>query len=145
MPSTPESRFSQRVREGLKSQGCAVERIENRVTLGMPDMLVGLADHFVMLELKAITKGLAVNLSPHQVAFLTRHGRAGRRCFVLTRDEGNTKRPPSVALYSGLQAFELAQAGLRVAPIMSWPDRAVDWTAVVELLSAGFDPLKKTN
>jgi hypothetical protein len=40
-------------------------------------------------------------------------------------------------LYSGTQALELAEIGLRAAPIMSWPDREIDWPALVELLSAG--------
>ena len=144
MPTTPESRFSRRVRIGLQEQGCAVERIENRVNLGIPDMLVGIGDMFVMIELKALTRGLAVDLRPHQIAFLTRHARAGRPCYVLVHDAGTVRRPGSVALYAGLQALELAEIGLRAAPIMSWPDREVDWKALTELLSAGFGQLEQS-
>ncbi len=38
---TPEARFSARVKAGLVN--CSIERIENRVNLGIPDMLVGVA------------------------------------------------------------------------------------------------------
>ena len=142
--TTPEARFSQRVRLALQKYGCAVERIENRVNLGIPDMLVGVDGQFVLLELKAITRGLAVSLRPHQVAFLTRHGRAGRRCFVLIHDAGTTKRPATVSLYAGTQAMELADIGLRAAPVMAWPAAAVDWVQLIGLLSAGFNPSKKS-
>jgi hypothetical protein len=100
-------------------------------------MLVGIGSRFVMLELKALTRGLAVALRPHQIAFLTRHSRAGRPCFVLVHDGGSVNRKASLSLYSGTQALELAEIGLRAAPIMSWPDREIDWPALVELLSAG--------
>ena len=142
--TTPEARFSQRVRLALQKHGCAVERIENRVNLGIPDMLVGIGSRFVLLELKALTRGLAVPLRPHQIAFMTRHGREGRRCFVLVHDAGSSKRPSTVSLYAGTQALELADVGLRAAPVMSWPSSAVDWVQLVGLLSAGFFPSKKS-
>ena len=142
MPTTPEARLSRRVRIALQEQGCAVERIENRVNLGIPDMLVGIGSRFVMLELKALTRGLAVDLRPHQVAFMVRHSRAGRPCYVLVHDAGSTHRLASLSLYSGSQALELAEIGLRAAPIMSWPDREIDWGDLVELLSAGLARLE---
>jgi hypothetical protein len=145
MPTTPEARLSRRVRIALQEHGCAVERIENRVNLGVPDMLVGIGSRFVMLELKALTRGLAVALRPHQIAFLTRHSRAGRPCFVLVHDGGSVNRKASLSLYSGTQALELAEIGLRAAPIMSWPDREIDWPALVELLSAGIHRLENSN
>lgn len=142
--TTPEARFSQRVRLALQKHGCAVERVENRVNLGIPDMLVGIGGQFVLLELKALTRGLAVSLRPHQIAFMTRHGREGRRCFVLIHDAGSSKRPSTVSLYAGTQALELADIGLRAAPVMVWPAAAVDWIQLVGLLSAGFNPSKKS-
>ena len=144
MPTTPEARFSRRVRLALQEQGCVVERIENRVNLGIPDMLVGVGSRFVLLELKAVTSGLVVGLRPHQVAFMARHSQAGRPCFVLVHDAGSTRRPASLSLYSGSQALELVELGLRAAPIMSWPDREVEWPALVELLSAGVYRLKQS-
>lgn len=128
----------------LVDEGCAVERIENRVNLGIPDMVVGIGGQFVFLELKAVTRGFHVELRPHQVAFMMRHSRAGRPCFVLVHDAGNTKRPAMVSLYSGSQAVELITIGLRAAPIMTWPDRAMEWPSLVELLSAGVRPLKQS-
>jgi len=44
---TPEARFSIRVREGLVN--CSVERIENRINLGIPDMLIGVGEYFVLM------------------------------------------------------------------------------------------------
>ena len=142
--TTPEARFAQRVRLALQKYGCAVERIENRVNLGIPDMLVGVGGQFVLLELKALTRGLAVSLRPHQIAFMTRHGRGGRRCFVLVHSAGSSKRPATVSLYAGTQAVELADIGLRAGAVMTWPAAAVDWGQLIELLSAGFAPSKKS-
>ena len=142
MPTTPEARFSRRVRIALQEQGCAVERIENRVNLGIPDMLVGVGSRFVMLELKAVSRGLAVSLRPHQVAFMVRHSRAGRPCFALVHEAGTARRPPMLHLYAGAQALELAEIGLRAAPVMAWMDREMDWPHLVELLSVGADRLE---
>lgn len=132
MPTTPEARFAQRVREGLA--GCDVERIENRVNLGIPDMLIGLGDRFVMLELK-VAKGLKVGLRPHQVAFLIRHSAQGRPCFVLVKDEGTTRRPASIFLYPGKDALLLAEQGLRLMPYLSWPSKGMPWLELVETLN----------
>jgi hypothetical protein len=65
---------------------CSIERIENRVNLGIPDMLIGVGDRFVLVELKVIAKGLKVGLRPHQIAFMTRHAAKGRPCFILVLD-----------------------------------------------------------
>ena len=37
----PEAAFAARVREGLKASGADIERIENRINLGIADCLVG--------------------------------------------------------------------------------------------------------
>ena len=68
---TPEARFSARVKAGLVH--CDIERVENRVNLGVPDMMIGVGDAFVLVELKVVAKGLKVGLRPHQIAFMTRH------------------------------------------------------------------------
>lgn len=136
MPTTPEAKFSRRVREALQHYGCAVERIENRVNLGIPDMLVGVGDKFVMLELKVVTRGLKIDLRPHQVAFLARHSRAGRPCFVLVLYEGTTRRPGFVALYPGSRAIDLVETGISTPQAFSWPSFEVDWPALVAALSA---------
>jgi hypothetical protein len=69
--TTPEAAFAARVRDGLRPFDIDTERIENRVNLGVSDMLVGAGDRFVSIELKAVSRGLKIALRPHQIAFLT--------------------------------------------------------------------------
>ena len=129
---TPEARFSARVKEGLVN--CSVERIENRVNLGIPDMLVGIGDCFVMLELKVVAKGLKVGLRPHQIAFMTRHAAKGRPCFVLLLDIGNTLRPSTIRLYHGRDVMQLAAEGIKLEPLRCWPSRGMPWGELEETL-----------
>jgi len=137
--TTPEARFSKRVRDGLAALGCDVERIENRVNLGVPDMLIGIGGRFVGLELKAVTRGLKVGLRPHQVAFMTRHAGKGRPCFILVLQEGTTAKPGIVHLYSGNQAIALLDQGLRLPALAVWPARGIPWAEVIDrLLDPGF-------
>lgn len=135
--TTPEARFSARVRDGLKGRGCDIERIENRVNLGVSDMLIGIDDRFVMMELKVVQSGLKVKLRPHQIAFLTRHAAKGRPCFVLVLCAGGVVlKPERVSLYHGRDAVALAADGLRLQPVMSWPSRGMNWVELKEKLSA---------
>ena len=129
MATTPEARFSARVRDGLKSVGCDIERIENRVNLGVSDMLVGVLDCFVTVELKVVSRGLKVTLRPHQIAFLTRHALMGRPCFVLVL---NVDR---ILLYHGRDAVALAADGLRLPPMAEWKSRGMDWLTLRDYLS----------
>ena len=129
---TPEARFSARVKAGLAN--CAIERIENRVNLGIPDMLVGVGDRFVLVELKVLAKGLKVGLRPHQIAFMTRHAAKGRPCFVLLLDMGNTLRPSTIRLYSGDDAMKLATEGIKLDPLRCWPSRGMPWAELEETL-----------
>jgi len=133
MATTPESKFSQRVRSSLTN--CYIERLENRVNLGVPDMLIGLNSRFVMVELKVVVRGMKVGLRPHQIAFMTRHAAAGRPCFVLVKKEGTLLVPSTISLYHGKDAIELAEQGLRLAPMASWPSRAMDWSKLRQLLA----------
>lgn len=129
MATTPEARFSARVRDGLKGVGCDIERIENRVNLGVSDMLVGVLDCFVTVELKVVSRGLKVTLRPHQIAFLTRHALMGRPCFVLVL---NLDR---ILLFHGRDAVALAAEGLRLPPLAVWPSRGMDWQTLRDYLS----------
>lgn len=130
MTTTPEARFSARVRDGLKGLGCDIERIENRVNLGVSDMLIGVDDRFVLVELKVVQRGLKVTLRPHQIAFLIRHAAKGRPCFVLVL---NIDR---ILLYHGRDAVALAAEGLRLPPLAVWPSRGMNWAELKEKLSA---------
>jgi hypothetical protein len=129
---TPEARFSARVKAGLAN--CDVERIENRVNLGIPDMLVGVGEYFVLLELKVVTKGLKIGLRPHQIAFMTRHATKDRPCFILVLDAGNTLRPSTIRLYDGRDAMALATEGIKLKPLRCWPSRGMPWKELEETL-----------
>ena len=129
---TPEARFSARVKAALPN--CAIERIENRVNLGIPDMLIGIGERFVLVELKVVAKGLKVGLRPHQIAFLTRHAAKGRPCYVLVLDAGNTLRPSTIRLYHGRDAMDLAAHGIKLEPLMCWPSRGMPWAELEETL-----------
>lgn len=132
--TTPEVAFAARVRDGLRSLGLDIERIENRVNLGVSDMLVGAGDRFVTIELKAVSRGLKIGLRPHQIAFLTRHAARGRPCFVLVHQISTVVRPGRIALYHGRQAIELADQGLRLAPLAAWPNRGMPWQELANIL-----------
>jgi hypothetical protein len=139
--ATPEAAFAARVRDGLRPFGIDTERIENRVNLGVSDMLVGAGDRFVTIELKAVASGLRVALRPHQVAFLTRHAMAGRPCFVLVHYVGTVAKPGRVYLYGGHQAVALLAEGLRLEPLRSWPNRGMPWAELADILT-GKTPIK---
>jgi hypothetical protein len=69
--------------------GCDIERIENRVNLGVSDMLVGVADCFVTVELKVVAPGLE-RLRCDRIKLLSWFGMLprGRPCFVLVLRAG---------------------------------------------------------
>ena len=129
---TPEARFSARVKAGLVN--CSIERIENRVNLGIPDMLVGVGEYFVLMELKVVAKGLKVGLRPHQIAFMARHAAKDRPCYILVLDMGNTLRPSTIRLYQGSDAIDLAAFGIKHEPLRCWPSRGMPWAELEETL-----------
>lgn len=123
---TPEARFSALVVKSLK--GCYITRIESRVGLGTPDMLIGLANgRFVMVELKAVTRGLQVKLSPHQIAFHLKHAAVGCPVFVLVQYKRDGERHGLIKLYLGADADKLVADGLRIKPIKEWETNKMDW------------------
>lgn len=135
----PEAAFALRVREGLQPLGVDIERIENRVNLGISDCLMGIGSRFVAVELKVVERGLKVALRPHQIAFLTRHALKGRPCFVLIQYKGTLAKPGKIYLYHGRDAIALAEHGLRYAPLRTWPNRGMPWSELAEALSTDGD------
>lgn len=127
----PEAAFSARVREGLRPFGVDIERIENRVNLGVSDMFIGINERFVAVELKVVSRGLKVGLRPHQIAFLTRHALRGRPCAVLVLQASGGG---VIHLYRGDQAVALADQGLRLPAARSWPSRGMPWGELFEQL-----------
>ena len=132
----PEARFSARVRDALIRFDVAIDRIENRVNLGIPDMLVGVGDRFIMMELKVVSSGLKVALRPHQIAVLTRHAAKGRPCFILVLQEGGTTlKPAKIHLYRGSDAIDVAAHGLRHPALAVWPSHGMPWKELFDRLS----------
>lgn len=130
--ATPEAAFAARVRDGLRPFGVDTERVENRVNLGVSDMLVGAGDRFATIELKVVARGLQVKLRPHQVAFLARH--ADRPCYVLIHHLASTVRPARVLLFAGSQAIALAEQGLKLPALREWPARGMPWGELADIL-----------
>jgi hypothetical protein len=132
----PEAAFATRVRDGLTKFGVDIERIENRVNLGIPDMLLGIEDRFVMVELKVVQRGLKVGLRPHQIAFMAKQSGKGRPCFILVLQSGGAVlKPAAIHLYRGRDAIALAGDGLRLQSLKSWPSRGMDWGDLCKILS----------
>ena len=130
MGTTPEARWSATVREGLRAVACDVEPLENRSAAGTPDLLIGIDDQFVLIELKIVTRGRLVGLRPHQVSFAARHARMMRPTWILVRSIPEAR----VLLYAGRQALRLQEIGSRLDPVFQWPDGSVDLGALADTL-----------
>lgn len=87
-------------------------RLESRATLGVPDVLImDSKGNWHMVELKT-TANMTVNMSPHQVAFLTKHAKGSVWIAVkLTGAFGH-----EVFLYRGDRAVDVKLEGLRATP-----------------------------
>ena len=110
---------------------CHFTRIESRVNLGIPDVLLAFPHgEFVMVELKVVKRGRKVNLSPHQVAFHIKH--SDLRCptyfLVQYQPPGTTHASKSeLLLFAGEQAIDLASRGIDTPAMARWPWTGVSW------------------
>jgi hypothetical protein len=86
-------------------------------------MLVGVGNAWAMVELKVVPRGKKVRVRPHQVAFMVRHGSAGRPCFFLIKHELDS----IVYLYPGTDAPSLLSIGLMKTPAKAWAARGMQW------------------
>ena len=112
-------------------------RLETWAMPGVPDVL--LCDHkgnFHFVELKA-TGSNAVEIRPHQVAWLTRHKHASTWILVrraATRDpRTKDQREECFYLYKGDQAMDLKLDGLKVSPVY-FAEKKADWDVVFDLI-----------
>ena len=107
-------------------------RIETWAMPGIPDVLCCDENgkfHFV--ELKA-TSGNAVDLRPHQVAWLTTHSHAS--VWVLVRKLQTKTKPQMIYLYPGKDAMDLKMEGLKVTPVYEGEGEP-DWEKIMGLIS----------
>jgi hypothetical protein len=89
-------------------------RLETWATPGIPDVAVcDEVGKFHFVELKA-TAGNAVELRPHQVAWLSNHARASVWVAVQRLETKND--PKQFYLFHGSKAIDLRFEGLKVEP-----------------------------
>tara|TARA_B110000858_G_C17790397_1_gene469592 strand:- start:1430 stop:1831 length:402 start_codon:yes stop_codon:yes gene_type:complete len=130
---TTEAGLYKQLKTANKSRrNWTLTRIENWIGQGIPDLLAcdengGL--HFIELK---FCKANAVNLSPHQVAWLTRHRQSSS--WVLVKRQSKAGAKATLHLYSASQAIALAEDGLKTTSAGDF-EHPFDWTAVFQLIS----------
>jgi Holliday junction resolvase len=105
-------------------------RLETWAQPGVPDLLV--CDHhgrFHFIELK-VSKGRKVNLSPHQIAWLTNHNHASAWIIVRHRHKGDER----LSLYHAKQAMSLKERGLDTAA-RRYVENKKDWHTLFDLIA----------
>ena len=121
------------MRTALKksSRKIASTRLETWATPGIPDVL--LCDEngkFHFVELKA-TSGNAVDLRPHQVAWLSTHKNAS--VWVLVKKLQTKNAPEQIFLFHGRDAMDLKLEGLKVEPVIHQKEK-FDWEDIFRLI-----------
>jgi len=121
------------MRTALKksSRKIASTRLETWATPGIPDVL--LCDEngkFHFVELKA-TSGNAVDLRPHQVAWLSTHKNAS--VWVLVKKLQTKNAPEQIFLFHGRDAVDLKLEGLKVDPVIHQKEK-FDWEDIFRLI-----------
>ena len=130
---TTEAGLYKQLKTANKSRrNWTLTRIENWIGQGIPDLLAcdengGL--HFIELK---FCKANAVNLSPHQVAWLTRHRQSSS--WVLVKRQSKAGDKATLHLYRASQAMALAEDGLKTPAVGSF-EHPFDWNAVFGLIS----------
>jgi len=136
IPRTAQKReagFWNQMRTALKksSRKIASTRLETWATPGIPDVL--LCDEngkFHFVELKA-TSGNAVDLRPHQVAWLSTHKNAS--VWVLVKKLQTKNAPEQIFLFHGRDAMDLKLEGLKVEPVIHQKEK-FDWEDIFRLI-----------
>ena len=108
----------------------AYTRVESRATLGFPDLL--LMDHngaFHLVEMKVAKKN-KVEISPHQVAFASKHKRGS--CWILVQRKEDNGR--EIFLYHASQAVDLRMDGLTTEP-MVYTNQTGDWENILNTIA----------
>jgi hypothetical protein len=135
---TREASFWQSLKKAIRDNfpDWSATRLESRATLGVPDVLIlDSGGKWHMVELKT-TASIRVDITPHQVAFLTKHARGS--CWIaikLTSASGH-----EVFLYRGDQAVDVKLEGLRARPAKHFSN-PVNYRAVLETIARGSNNL----
>ncbi len=106
MSRGPEANFWNQIKKNLPKRSFAT-RIENKHGGGIPDAHIIWDGRSLWFELK-VAKGMAVNLSPHQIAWNMAYFAAGGNCFYLVKSLSLRK----ILLFDGSQGPALSKLGL---------------------------------
>ena len=106
----PEAKFYKEIKRKLPEFSWI--RIENISLLGTPDLLVcNTSGHFCTVELK-VTKGKKILISPHQIAFHSKHP---KNTFIMIKTLGPLSPNTSpISMFHGSRIRELAACGLKL-------------------------------
>lgn len=128
-----EASLWQRMKLALREHAptWSATRLESRATLGVPDVL--LKDHrgaWHLVELKT-THTRKVDITPHQVAFASKHADAS--CWILVRAlrDGQDR----LLLFDGAAAVDLRMEGLSANPVLEQL-APFDWPTVFNTLAS---------
>jgi hypothetical protein len=106
-------------------------RMETWATPGIPDVLIcDELGNFHFVELKA-TAGRAVDLRPHQVAWLDKHKHAS--VWVLVKKLETKNQPQQLFLFRGNKAIDLKLEGLSVEADVH-QSKKFDWQEIADLI-----------
>ena len=113
-------------------------RIESTAVAGVPDLLIAdESGNYHMVELKFIS-GNAVNLSPHQVAWLTRHQHTS--AWILIKKQKTELSKSELYLYPASDAIDVKMAGVKTEPVLHLI-QPFNWSEVFQKISPYVDNL----
>ena len=111
-------------------------RIESRVGLGIPDCVAAIGERFTLIELKVVTSGRRIRLSPHQVAFHLKHAHIGAPTFFLVEyhPPASSAKKPQILLYEGKMAEDILTHGVDTKTALTADLTPYGWNRVFEVL-----------
>lgn len=116
MAKGPEANFWTSLRQSLPTTSIGT-RIENKAGGGIPDAHILLDGLPLWVELK-VTASARVSVSPHQVAWHTAYfARGGLSGFLVKHL--SSKNRGTISFFSGSQAIDVLQNGLKTEPLFS--------------------------
>ena len=126
--SAPEARFNKMIKENLPNSH--ITRLESRVGLGIPDMLVALdpPGRFVMIEAKYVPEGSKkIKISAHQASFHLKHASMKCPTFFAVMQKKKGIKYSRIMLYRGDQVADLLELGVETAPVFEFYSNFPQW------------------